>query len=290
MKKKSLCSIFAALITCLTLTGCNIAANSGSETISQNNETVSSDVSVEDIGWESYENPMVFESVEEFAEYIQGESITLATDEDYTHKTSEENFRTFTTESKEKNTELPVVDMSVFEETMDAELEWVGLNNTYVSFLIHTPTDQEKMIDAFGSDNPEEIAKEMNKELRDAAKDADGQATRGGVPEPVYSVEAEAVTTLNDRIAITYDYEGNGELALSSFIGMNAVHYWEDHPGYYYTGAPYVDMENPPGYMIYWAMDGYFYQAGVPASQLETFWQICDNMMLGYSIKNDEIS
>lgn len=93
-----------------------------------------------------------------------------------------------------------------------------------------------------------------------------------------------------DSFRVFYNYSPGGEAALSSFIGMYQADFWDEHPGYYYTdGHSSEDMVDSSEYFIGWIMDDYFYQALIPDNQLDIFWEICNNMMLTYSVKDDKI-
>ena len=142
----------AITIVCLILSGCK----------GTDSHTVAISSNAADIDWVSYENPLVFDSLEEFTDYIQDDSIVLAPEVDEANKINERAFRTFTEEKEKSNAVLPVINMSVFEETMNAELIGISINNSNVAFDITTPIDSEKMLDTFGSDNTEEIAEEIN--------------------------------------------------------------------------------------------------------------------------------
>jgi len=45
--------------------------------------------------------------------------------------------------------------------------------------------------------------------------------------------------------------------------------------------APFLDMDDPLSYMIYWEYDGYFFQASIPANQLNDFWEMSGRLFAG---------
>ncbi len=98
-------------------------------------------------------------------------------------------------------------------------------------------------------------------------------------PESEKPIDEETARVCSEDLMIGWQRNSNGEEALNMLAASNPIDYWTDHPGYYYTTAPYIGMDNPLSYMIYWVQDGYFFQASVPAGQLDIFWENCDTMI-----------
>lgn len=254
MIKRLLIYIYLLLVCVLTFVGCNIMTEGSSDDIYD------------------YENPLVFKSIEDFTDYILDEAIVMASVDDTQHTSFEETFREFMKSSRETNNYLQVPNLSVFKASMNAGFRNAVIGNASIAYLFDLPIDQEKMLQRFGSADVDEIAAAMNQEVQ-AYKDSGMYST----------ITGEDIISHNESLMIEYYYLGNGESTLQVVKGMNPLNTWENHPGFFYAGAPYSDMENPPSYMVYWVMGDYYYQASVPASQLETFWAICDNMMTSYS-------
>lgn len=82
-----------------------------------------------------------------------------------------------------------------------------------------------------------------------------------------------------ENFVIGWFRDSDGDEVLNSLAAGNPLDFWEEHPGYYYTTAPFSDMTDPLGYMIYWVQNGDFFQASVPADKLESFWDMADTLM-----------
>lgn len=92
--------------------------------------------------------------------------------------------------------------------------------------------------------------------------------------------------TFAQRITVTCNVKSEDGASLINFASENPVEYWEEHPGFYYTRAPLIDMDDPYGYMIYWEDYENFFQAYIPAHLVDSFFENYDSLIETVTIGN----
>lgn len=202
-----------------------------------------------------YPVPLEFSSVEELIDYLgAGEGQTA------------QNVLNYSTSSV-KNIEVP--NESAFKSAFDAELAGATLSGNYVNYLfVVNNVDISQIRENY----------RLHSDLFSNTADAEEGAEKGDTDDERQMMMDEFVS-FSREITITCNVKAEGGNPLVDFASGNPVEYWEEHPGFYYTRAPYIDMDEPYGYMIYWEDFDNFFSAYVPASLVDSFFENYDSLI-----------
>lgn len=186
-----------------------------------------------------------FDTIDEFKEYMHNEKSETA--------------------AFARNSEsIYIPSESLMENEFKAELDEVVIDNIHYYFK-YTVKDVDLSEIATGHNIVDTLTNED-----------EITAYAAGNEEPI---DPETLRICAEDFTIGWARGADGEEILNALAGSNPLDYWESHPGYYYTKSPYLEMEDPIGYMIYWVHDGTFFQASVPAQKLDAFWESIDSMI-----------
>ncbi len=153
----------------------------------------------------------------------------------------------------------------IVEANLDAELDLINVNGEHIYY-------------SFKISNPDFSAAEAKVTVVDEI------AKQRAVPEES-AVDSATLKACTEKLMIGVSNFADGEAALQDLAERVQIGFFEDHPGYYYTTAPYMHMENPLAYMLYWVEDGKFMQASVPADQLDDFWSVAGDILTQFSVE-----
>ena len=157
--------------------------------------------------------------------------------------------------SEVKSIEIP--NEEAFAAALDAELTSVSLSSFYINYTFHVNNvDVPRLEEEYGVEFSEDE-----------------------------QFERDEFAGFMQRITVTCNVKAEEGATLVNFASQNAVGYWEEHPGFYRTGAPLGDMDPPYGYMIYWEDFGNFFSAYVPLHLVDSFFAHYDSLIETVAIR-----
>lgn len=173
-----------------------------------------------------------------------------------------------------KSIEIP--NESAFASAFDAELAEATISGNYVNYIFSVnDVDVKALAENYGFDS---ISSLNTVDMDDAMDETDASNEQ---------IMMEEFASFLQRITVTCNVKSENSASLINFASGNPVECWEEHPGFYYTRAPYIDMDEPYGYMIYWEDFDNFFSAYVPAHLVNSFFDnytsLIETVTIGHS-------